>query len=124
MLFFAMALFAPTLADPADFSSRKAEAQQLEASPEGAAYVRKYSYLVRPAMRGCVPPGASDPANLGSFSVVADVLGNGQLYAVDVKPKTSVATCFAEQIGHATFPTPPTNGGKNYVVVIDMTITP
>jgi hypothetical protein len=124
MLLLAIALFAPTLAAPGDFAARQAEAQRLEASPEGSAYVRKYSYLVTPAMRGCVPPGKADPANLGTFSVVADVLGNGQLFSVDVKPRTPISTCFAEQLGHATFPTPPTNGGKNYVVVIDMTITP
>jgi|GEM_PF-2229386 len=124
MFLLAMAFFAPTLAGPADFEARRAEAQRLEASPEGAAYVREYSYLVTPAMRGCVPPGSADPTNLGTFTVVADVLGNGQLYAVDVKPKTRIATCFSAQLGHATFPTPPANGGKNYVVVIDMSITP
>ncbi|WP_250624345.1 hypothetical protein [Pinirhizobacter soli] len=124
MLLLAMAFFAPTLAVPSDFESRRAEAQRLEKSAEGAAYVREYSYLVGAAMRGCVPPGSADPANLGKFSLVADILGNGQPYAIDVKPKTAVASCFAGQIIRITFPTPPNNGGKNYVVVIDMSITP
>jgi hypothetical protein len=124
MLLLVMAFFAPTLAGSADFEARRAEAQRLEKSTEGAAYVREYMSVVGSAMRSCVPPGSSDPANLGTFSLVADILGNGQPYAVEVKPKTSIASCFEGKIVRATFPTPPTNGGKNYVVVIDMSITP
>jgi hypothetical protein len=59
------------------------------------------------------------------FTLVADVTPQGVADAVEVKPNTNIAACFAKGFASANFPPPPQFRGRSrYPMFIDMRIKP
>lgn len=58
-----------------------------------------------------------------AFVLVADITGDGKAAAIEVRPATNIASCFAAGFGRAAFPAPPrmTDGGS-FPVTIEMQI--
>jgi hypothetical protein len=109
----------------ADFKSRITEAKQVNATHEGAQYDAALVPYIGAAMRACIPPGSTDPANLGSFTLVGDVTTTGTLKSVAVEPQTKVSLCFAEHFSKSILPNPPAIAmGNGYPVVVEMLIAP
>lgn len=108
-----------------DFASRVAEAKQATATPEGAQYDGALGPFIGAAMQACVPPGSTDPKNLGSFTLVGYVTAAGALHSVAVEPQTKVSSCFVERFRKSTLPNPPrTTQGNIYPIVVEMKVTP
>ena len=109
----------------ADFASRITEAKQASATREGAQYDAALVPYIGAAMRACIPPGSTDPANLGSFTLVGDVTGTGTVQSVAVEPQTKVSSCFAEHFSTSILPNPPVaTGGNGYPIAVEMRVAP
>ena len=62
---------------------------------------------------------------LDTFVLVADIFQNGKAQAVEVKPATNIAKCFAEGFSKGKFPTPPTYPNrKGFPVTMETQIAP
>lgn len=108
-----------------DFASRVDEAKQATKTHEGAQYDVALGPFIGSAMQACIPPGSTNPNNLGSFTLVGYVTATGALQSVIVEPQTKVSSCFAERFESSTLPNPPQiNPGKAYPIVVEMKITP
>ncbi len=109
----------------ADFASRVAEAKRASATKEGAQYEAALESNIVAAIQSCIPLGSTDPANLGSFTLVGDVTANGALKSVAFEPETRVSTCFASRFSKALLPNPPkTNQAAGYPIVIEFKVVP
>ena len=74
-------------------------------------------------MRSCF--GKTEKPETNAFVLLADVDAGGTARAIDVRPKTSIAICFAQGVATAPFPTPPAFPGRDaFPIVIEMKITP
>jgi hypothetical protein len=123
ILLAALLVFSSAVA--ADFTSRITEAKQASATREGAQYDVALGSYIGAAMQACIPPGSTDPANLGSFTLVGNVTTTGTLESVAVEPQTKVSLCFAEHFSKFILPNPPaTTVGNGYPVVVEMRVTP
>src|ERR1700687_6144924 len=56
-------------------------------------------------MRACF--AKSEKPHADSFVLVADITREGKAQAIEVKPTTNIATCFAAGMSKASFPQPP-----------------
>ena len=90
-----MAATVPAIAD--NFAARVAEAKQAASSSDGARFDAALAPHIKAALEACIPPGSTDPSNLGAFSLVAYVSRDGVPNDVQVDPRTKVSTCFAER---------------------------
>lgn len=106
----------PSRPATAAFEARIAAAQAAIATREGFAYDTALVPAIHHALLPCVPPGA-DPARGGGFTLVADVDANGRLHAVDVRPATPIARCFARSFGATRLRPPPAAPRPRPVVV-------
>ena len=102
-----------------------AAAKAAVGTTEGAAYDKALGPYIGKAMGACIPQGVADPANLGSFTLVADVNPEGQVRNAAVAPQSKVATCFQAKFVLSTLPAPP--GSQNaerslYPIVIEMKV--
>jgi hypothetical protein len=62
---------------------------------------------------------------LDTFVLVADIFQNGKAQAVEVKPATNIAKCFAEGFSKGKFPTPPRYPNrKGFPVTMETQIAP
>ena len=99
----------------------KAAEQKEEFKPYVAAMEQQAGAQYASAMRFCfatVPEPQSD-----SFTLVADIGPDGKLNAIDVRPTTNIAACFAAGLIHVSFPPPPTfSGHGGFPMTIEMRI--
>jgi hypothetical protein len=103
----------------APFDARIAAAQAAIAAPGGYAYDTALVPAIHAAVLPCVPAGA-DPTRGGGFALVADVDMHGALHAVDVKPASPIARCFARTLGAMRLPAPPAKGARPWPIVVRM----
>ena len=75
------------------------------------------------AMQACfkeIPDGSSDP-----FVFITDIDRSGVAQAAEVKPATTIATCFQRRVSALKFPKPPDYPGRaGFPIVIEMSIRP
>ena len=99
----------------------KAAEQKEEFKPYIAAMEQQAGAQFASAMRFCfatVPEPQSD-----SFTLVADIRPDGKLNAIDVRPATNIAACFAAGLTHISFPPPPAYPGHGgFPMTIEMRI--
>jgi hypothetical protein len=109
----------------ADFASRITRAKQASATHEGAQYDAALGSYIGAAMQACILPGSTDPANLGSFTLVGDVTTTGALKSVVVEPRTKISSCFAKHFSNFIFQKPPVTAvGNDYPIVVELRVTP
>ena len=121
--FIPMAATVPAIAD--NFAARVAEAKQAASSSDGARFDAALAPHIKAALEACIPPGSTDPSNLGAFSLVAYVSRDGVPNDVQVDPRTKVSTCFAERFSRSHLPVPPTHKSANgYPVLVEIRVNP
>jgi hypothetical protein len=110
----------------ADFSGRVAKAKVAAASPSGAAFERSLYPHFFTAIQACIPAGSTASENLGVFVFVGEVTKNGALLKVEVEPRTSISTCFAEQLAKASLPVPPKSDrpSSGFPIEVEMRVAP
>ena len=101
------------------FDARIAAAEAAIAKPGGYAYDTALVPAIHAAVVPCVPAGA-DPTRGGGFVLVADVDARGRLQAVDVKPATPIARCFAKSFGAVRLRPPPARGTRPWPILVRM----
>ena len=75
------------------------------------------------AMRSCI--ATTPKPNTEPFVLVADINNEGKAEAVEVKPTTHIAKCFAAGFAAALYPKPPQYPNRQgFPVTIEMRITP
>jgi hypothetical protein len=97
------------LAQAGDFAVRAKNGKTVLATAEGQKYEASWGAVIAAAMRACVPPGSTSPANLGRFTFVGDVSSTGVVSGVEVQPSTVVSRCFGEHFSKAQLPPPPSS---------------
>ena len=110
----------------ADFDARVVEAKIKAKTPDGKKYEASTLPAIQAAMTTCIPPGTTNPENLGKFTLVAYVTKSGILSAVEVQPKTKVSQCFSELFAKSQLFTPPSalTNELGYPLEVTMSITP
>ena len=74
-------------------------------------------------MRSCF--AKTEKPQTDAFVLLVDIDDGGAARAIEVKPKTNIALCFAEGVKSAPFPKPPTYPGRDaFPITIEMKITP
>jgi hypothetical protein len=100
----------------------KAAEQNEEFSAYQSSMNRQVGSQYAAAMRSCFAT-VKDPQT-DSFTLVGDITPDGELSAVEVRPATNIASCFAAGLRAVTFPNPPRYSGRNgFPVTIEMHIT-
>jgi hypothetical protein len=119
-------MFFVAVAHASDFAARVKAGKQAVASPEGQQYERSLGAVMKSILTTCIPKGSTDPANLGTFTFVADVSVAGLVSSVEVDPSTAVSQCFALHFGRAHLPKPPTSLMKGEILPVadDIEVTP
>jgi hypothetical protein len=108
----------PSPAAPS-FDARIAAAEAAISAPGGFAYDTALVPAVHAAVLPCVPAGG-DPARGGGFTLVADVDAQGRVHAADVRPSSSIARCFAKNLGAVRLRPPPASPTHAWPIVIRM----
>ena len=114
-----LALFMTPSFAASNFDARIAAAEAAIAAPGGFAYDTALVPAIHAAVVSCVPPGV-DPGRGGGFVLVADVDANGRLQAVDVKPASPIARCFAQHLGATRLRPPPSHTSRNWPILVRM----
>lgn len=114
-----LALFVMPSVAASDFDARVAAAEAAIAAPGGFAYDTALVPAIHAAVVPCVPAGA-DPARGGGFVLVADVDANGRLHALDVKPASPIARCFAQHFGATRLRPPPSRTARPWPILVRM----
>lgn len=109
------------------FAARVLRGKLIEAGSTGPAYQKDlWAQLDGPttdALKTCIRSNA--PADKSPFTLVADVHRNGAPGAIEVRPATPVASCFATWFATITLPPPPRlPDSPTYPLEIDVSITP
>jgi len=108
-----------------DFSTRVTQGRLAEAAAGGPAYQKQlWERITAPttaALKSCIARHA--PADKSPFTLVADILADGQPIRIEVLPPTPVATCMAGQFAGWTLPPPPATPAP-YPIEIDFSIVP
>jgi hypothetical protein len=111
-----------------DFAGRLAAAKAAAATSDGASYDAALRPYIGKAIRTCIPPGTTNPANLGSFTLVADVDSEGRIQSPSVVPSSNVAKCFQATFILSTVPAPPSSRGaiaaSLYPIAVEMKVGP
>ena len=109
-----------------NFADRVAEARKASSTPEGKKYDQLLVPAIGAAMRACVPPGSTSPANLGKFTLIGYVASSGAVSLIEVQPKTEVSVCFAAQFEQARFASPPKSGQSKvgFPIAVEMSLVP
>jgi hypothetical protein len=68
------------------------------------AYLRVIEKPLLEAMRNCMAP---EKESHTPFVLIADITQKGKALAIDVRPSTNTAQCFATSVQQASFPEPP-----------------
>jgi hypothetical protein len=86
-------------------------------------FLRGISDPMAQIMRACF--AKTEKPHADSFVLVADITREGKAQAVEVKPTTNIATCFAAGMSKASFPQPPAYPGRQgFPIAIEMKIYP
>ena len=101
------------------FDARIAAAEAAIAKPGGYAYDTALVPAIHAAVAPCVPAGR-DPARGGGFVLVADVDPRGQVVAIDAKPASPIARCFAKNLGATRLRPPPSRDARPWPIVVRM----
>ncbi|WP_133479861.1 hypothetical protein [Cognatilysobacter segetis] len=101
------------------FDARVVAAEAAIARPGGFAYDTALVPAIHAAVAPCVPAG-SDPARGGGFVLVADVDAQGRLHAVDVRPASPIARCFAQRFGAMRLHGPPGPASRTWPILVRM----
>jgi hypothetical protein len=119
-------LLAASAASGSDFESRVAEAKKAAASPEGQRYAAEAGPTLGSAMASCIPPGTTDPKNLGEFILIGRVTAQGELKDYAVNSTSTVALCFARAVAQSRWPVPPVWNGQlgNFPIEVTMKVVP
>ncbi|MDQ7994836.1 MAG: peptidase C13 [Luteibacter sp.] len=106
------------------FDARVHTAKMLENNAEGKLWQgRLWDSIGNPAtdaLKGCIASNMP-AADRRPFTLVARVAADGRSSDVDVRPKSTVATCFAGQFATWTLPKPPKTPTP-YPLEIDVTM--
>jgi|SRR5882672_4673840 len=115
-----------TIALADDFADRAAEAKRASSTPEGRKYDQSLVPAIGAAMRACVPPDSTSPADLGKFTLIGFVASSGAVSLIEVQPKTEVSVCFAAQFEQARFASPPKSGQSKlgFPIAVEMSVVP
>jgi len=120
----ALLLLIAVVAEAENMDSRISEAKSVTSSSTGKSYDALLSPSIGKAIKTCVPPGSTSPANLGNFTLVAYVAADGSTREIEVRPSTSISKCFAQKFSSLKMPAPPEALiAKNGVpIVVEMSI--
>ena len=109
-------------------ASRVDEARFLQTTPEGLQYDQLLGPHIGDAMATCIPPGSTDPKNLGAFVYVSLVGQKGVQHSFAVEPDTVISTCFKSKFSGRVLPRPPKHQNKTdtfgYPIAIEMKVAP
>jgi len=110
-----------------DFDQRVAIAKALEDTPQGQAYDQiLYGAIgehIKKTMWRCFP--SDKKADTEHFTLIADILANGKVSRVQVRPETEMSRCFGEGFADAPFPELPKYAtGGSLPIFIKMNIVP
>lgn len=105
-----LGIFCATSALADEFADRVVQANQAIATPAGARYDQLLVPYVAPAINICVAQVKQQTTHESRFTLVADVLADGQLSRSQVQPRTPVSDCFAQQFGQPSLPALKLNG--------------
>lgn len=124
---FALLLGAPQTPPDDSFAARVLHGKLVEAGAGGQAYQKqmwdRINDPVTALLKACIASNA--PADKSPFTVVADVLPDGQPGRVEAQPATPVASCFASGFGKIALPAPPKLAdGAVYPIEVDVSIVP
>ena len=124
MLLGFLLLLTVTSAVAEPFEARVTAARNAAETPDTRSYDRVMFEAVGArlanAFQSCA---ATAPGPKVPFVLVADLTPAGKPTAVDVQPRTEIATCFAGRFAALTFPAPPAVGDRtHYPVYLDMRI--
>jgi hypothetical protein len=124
---FAVSLFITASANAESFDERAEIGRKVEAQTEYQPYIKKmYDAIggqMAEAMRACFKFVAKSEDK--PFTLVADVSVDGKVGKIEIRPRTNIANCFAQEFVSANFPIPPNVVGRNkFPVTIDMRIEP
>jgi hypothetical protein len=123
LLLLGLALAPPARAD--DFTSRAAAGRAASQNGEGSKYDLSLLPILKQAGDACDPLGTKlPPSEIGHFALIGNITDTGQMIDIEVRPKTQIAICFANQMSTAQFSTPPLYGRPTYPVVVDLNVTP
>lgn len=107
-------------ADDADFQTRASIARQSEHAATGPGYQKamweKIGNPTTDAYGACLKSNLMDQT---PFTMVADVMEDGRLAHLVVRPESGVAKCMAGQFANWQLPAPP---AAPYPIVIDFSI--
>ena len=109
-----------------EFSARVEAGKKALVTPEAQEYQRSWGPTIHASISVCVPVGSTAPANLGTFTFVADVDQSGRVSSVDVDPSTIVSRCFSQHFAGAQLPAPPKelNVGTMFPITESVSIAP
>ena len=108
----------PALSAPPAFDARVSAAKAAVATRDGFIYDTAMVPAVHHAIVPCVPKG-TDPGRGGEFTLVATVDPAGRLVAIDVRPATPFARCFARTFGAMRLQPPPKRAG-GWPILVEM----
>jgi len=115
-------------ANAQDSAARVAAAKAAVRTSEGETYDKALGPYIGKAIGACIPAGTSNPENLGSFTLIADVSSEGQVRNATVSPHSTVATCFQAKFVQSTLPPPPGSHSaaafSPYPIVVEMKVAP
>jgi hypothetical protein len=112
------------MSDP--FDARVALGKTAEERAEFKAYVSAFNRRVgdhfAQTMRSCF--ATTQKPETDAFVLVADITVEGKAKAIEVRPATNIALCFATGFASAPFPRPPLYPDREaYPVTIEMSIS-
>ena len=107
-----------TQAHAADFATRVAAAKAATTKLEGFAYDTAMGPAIHHVLVPCVPKG-TDPGRGGEFVLVANVDAAGRPGAIEARPDTPLARCFAKGFGGLRLQPPPKRPSP-YPVLVEM----
>ncbi|HEY4582034.1 MAG TPA: hypothetical protein VIG88_04095 [Lysobacter sp.] len=111
-----------TQAHADDFAARVVAAKAAAVTIEGFAYDTAMGPAIHHVLVPCVPKG-TDPGRGGEFVLVANVDATGRPSAIEARPSTPLARCFAKGFGALRLQPPPKRPSP-YPVVVEMQIRP
>ena len=118
MLFLLPLLAIASTATAGEFERRVALAKAAAATREGFIYDTAMVPAIHHAIVPCVPKG-TDPGRGGEFVLVATVDGRGRVSAIDMRPASPFARCFARTFRAMTLRAPPKRSG-GWPILVEM----
>jgi hypothetical protein len=118
-------LLVPTVCQAETFEERVKLAKAAQQDDAYKRYVERMYENVNQGVVAVMHACFTDVKKAQAFKLVADITGPGKLQAVEVKPATTAAKCFADGVREILFPTPPRYPQrKGFPIVMEMNIAP